>query len=181
MSEFFDVAGYEGYYETNRDGEVYSKERDYTGGYGALCHVPRRKKAIVKCGNGYLGVSLHKNGKSKLVPIHRILAETFIANPNGLRYVNHKDGNKENNALDNLEWCSQSENIIHAYRSGLASRGKRILCIETGIEFYSEGDAARSLGKNNGQSAISACVLGKRKSAYGFHWKYAELERRNGK
>lgn len=174
MSGFCDVAGYEGYYEVNREGEIYSKARNYIGGYGALCHVPRRKKSIVKCGNGYLGVGLHKDGKSKVVPVHRILAETFIPNPEGLRCVNHKDGNKENNSLENLEWCSQSENISHAYRNGLTSRGKRIICIETGVEFYSEGDVARSLGKKSGQSAISACVLGKKKSAYGFHWKYAE-------
>ena len=170
---FYDVPGYEGYYEINRAGEVYSIERSYIGGYGAICHIPRRKKALVKCANGYFGVGLHKEGNSKVIPIHRILAETFIENPNNFNFVNHKDGNKENNNLENLEWCTQSENISHSYRTGLNGHVKKIVCVETGEHFYSEGDAARSIGKKNGQSAISACALGKRRSAYGYHWKFA--------
>ena len=57
------------------------------------------------------------NGKNR--NIHRVIAETFIPNPNNLPCVNHKDGNKQNNRVDNLEWCTHSENTLHSFRTGL--------------------------------------------------------------
>ena len=68
---------------------------------------------------GYYRCCLSKNGNNKTVKVHRIVAETFIPNPNNLAQVNHIDGNKQNNNVDNLEWCSQSENMKHAYKNGL--------------------------------------------------------------
>lgn len=69
--------------------------------------------------NGYLTVSLTNNGYAKKVYIHRLLGEAFISNPEEKPTINHKDGNKRNNKLENLEWASHSENIKHAYSSGL--------------------------------------------------------------
>jgi len=77
---------------------------------------------------GYYAICLRfggKNSKAKALKIHREVAKAFIPNPNNLRVVNHKDGNKLNNCVNNLEWCTDSENTIHAYKTGLikAQRG----------------------------------------------------------
>lgn len=66
-------------------------------------------------GNGYLAVDLYTKGASRVVGLHRILMEVFVPNPENKSHVNHKDGNPMNNDLDNLEWCSPSENHRHRY------------------------------------------------------------------
>lgn len=75
--------------------------------------------------NGYIRVELHNNGVSKKFLIHRLLAQAFIDNPNKKEIVNHIDGNKCNNNLDNLEWCTRSENQLHSYRCGLQKGYKK--------------------------------------------------------
>ena len=69
--------------------------------------------------NGYCYINLCVNNKNKNVRIHKLVAETFIPNPNHLPCVNHKDGNKQNNKVDNLEWCTNRYNTIHAWNNGL--------------------------------------------------------------
>jgi hypothetical protein len=68
---------------------------------------------------GYFRTNLAKDGVNKTVKVHRVVAEAFIPNPDNLPQVNHKDGNKQNNCVENLEWCSASENQKHAFRLGL--------------------------------------------------------------
>lgn len=68
---------------------------------------------------GYSIVTLSKNGKSYKEYIHRLVAKTFLSNPLNKEYVNHKDGNKQNNCVSNLEWCTPSENNYHAFQTGL--------------------------------------------------------------
>lgn len=79
----------------------------------------------IKHKNGYLVVGLTKNGKTKIKAIHRLVAQTFIDNPKNKKYVNHIDGNKQNNKVDNLEWCTPSENQKHAYKLGLQKVSER--------------------------------------------------------
>ena len=76
---------------------------------------------------GYYMISVSKNNKSKPYRVHRLLAETFIPKKDGCLFVNHIDGNKLNNSLENLEWCTQSENIKHAITTGLkiSSKGEK--------------------------------------------------------
>jgi len=69
--------------------------------------------------NGYIRVELWTNGKGKKYLLHRLLAQAFVPNPEGKPQINHIDGNKSNNVISNLEWCTQSENQLHAYRNGL--------------------------------------------------------------
>ena len=71
---------------------------------------------------GYLYLKLHHWGKIKAVSIHRLVAQAFIPNPKNLPQVNHKDGNKQNNNVDNLEWVTGKQNRLHAYRTGLTSK-----------------------------------------------------------
>ncbi|MBQ6004894.1 MAG: NUMOD4 motif-containing HNH endonuclease [Selenomonadaceae bacterium] len=72
---------------------------------------------------GYLRVTLYKDGKTKSYYVHVLVAKAFIPNPENKPCVNHRDGNKQNNAIDNLEWVTQSENARHAYETGLRKSG----------------------------------------------------------
>lgn len=72
---------------------------------------------------GYMFVTVSINGKLKDLSIHREVAKAFISNDNNLSFVNHKDGNKQNNSVENLEWCTPSENMKHAYKNNLIKDG----------------------------------------------------------
>ena len=93
-----DVKGFEGLYKVNRKGEIYS----------LLKNIIRPPKDN---GYGYDSITLNKNGKKITRYIHRIVAEAFIPNPNNYPMVNHKDENKKNNNVENLEWCTASYNV----------------------------------------------------------------------
>ena len=114
-----DVIGFEDVYEISDSGIVRSKDRMCVDKLGRKRF---RKGKILNpdiAPNGYYRVTLAKNGKKVQKYLHRMLAEQFILNPENLPQVNHKDGNKLNCSLDNLEWVSVKENVIHAYRHGL--------------------------------------------------------------
>lgn len=109
--------------------------------------------------------------------VHRLVAETFIPNDDPINKtdVNHKDGNKMNNSVSNLEWSTRSDNIIHAYENGLnrpsggGHNKKRIRIVETGQEFDSQEECAMIIGGSKG--GVSMVVNGKRKTNYykGYH------------
>lgn len=103
------IKGYEGLYEVDSEGNVYS----------SITTTSRRKgliKPYVK--NGYLAINLYKDRKCKHFYIHRLVAEAFIENPLNKPFINHLDCNKQNNQVENLEWCTQSENILYASKLG---------------------------------------------------------------
>ena len=121
-------------------------------------------------------VELWKDNSRKTCMIHRLVAQAFIPNPEGKPEINHKDGDRNNNHVDNLEWCTSSENSYHAYRTGLAKpknakpvRGKNKI---TGavMEFKSIEEAARVLDGN--PDAIRAALKGRSESSAGFYWEY---------
>ena len=109
------IFGYEGLYQVSNFGRV----KSFNGRWGS---VQILKPVLQK--NGYLTVSLCKNGKLKTVKIHRLVAETFLTNSDNLPEVNHKDGNKLNNCVENLEWCTGKENVQHALENGLRKFGE---------------------------------------------------------
>lgn len=74
---------------------------------------------------GYALVTLYKDDKRVVKSVHRLVAEAFLSNPDNLPIVNHKDGNKQNNRLDNLEWCTQKENVAHAIQMGVHGKIRR--------------------------------------------------------
>lgn len=120
MTEFVAIPGYEGFYEVGDDGTIRSLDRivyrSDTGKpllYTGCVLQPSRDKY------GYLNVYLSVNRKSKRFRVHRLVAEAFVQNPMNKRQVNHKDGNKENNHKDNLEWSTNQENQKHAIDTGL--------------------------------------------------------------
>lgn len=142
------------------------------------------KTALTDCGYLSYCASLGHRGKCKQVRIHRAVAENFIANPNGYPVINHIDGNKTNNRADNLEWCTQQQNMEHAKRMGLFMSGEAAMLkapnrksvrgvnIKTGEvkEFPSIMKAAIFLGNANKGAHIGDAVNGKRGSAYGYKW-----------
>lgn len=172
-NEFKPIAGYENEYEINIHGEVYSKERYVKCVHDGVELRKRRLKKKTLASNGYYVVCLHKDGIGKMHNIHRLIAQTFIPNPNNYLHVNHKDGNKLNNTIDNLEWCTQQQNVEHAYKTGLTTRNKPVICVETGEIFRSSTNAATvKFGDKNKQTAIRMCANGTRKTAYGYTWRY---------
>lgn len=121
-------------------------------------------------GAGYLQVSLWKDCKRKKFYIHRLVAEAFCENPYGYKEVNHKDGNKENNCIENLEWCTRAENLNHSYYT-LQNHVKAVKCVDTGAVYPSIHEAARQTGAP--RHGISMCCDGKQKKAGKLHWGYA--------
>ena len=145
------VAGYEGLYEVSNTGKVRSLERITSVGRRGIGKELRQY--LLPC--GYLDVSLSSNGKVKHKRVHRLVANAFCENQDNKDEVNHIDGNKQNNNACNLEWCTKSENMIHAYQEGLqttTSRGpvRRVVCLNDGKEFSTAGEAARYYGLNVG-------------------------------
>lgn len=179
MNEIWkDIKGYEGLYQVSNLGRIKS-----------LSNRSNHKNPILMkqaCVLGYMVVSLTKDSVPKMFKVHRLVASAFIENKENKADVNHKDGNKKNNNVNNLEWCTAQENVIHAFKTGLskAQKGKensRSIIISqidknTGKEvnvFYGTREAERKTGIKH--SNISRCCKGKYKSAGGFKWKYKKI------
>lgn len=102
-----------------------------------------------ECTNGYMEVNLSKDGTTNMKLIHRLVAIAFIQNPNNYEEVNHIDGNKKNNTVDNLEWCTRNYNLKHAYNYGLMSKNeqkKSIILYKRYGEYDSITEASEALG-----------------------------------
>ncbi len=123
-----DIKGYGGKYKISNYGDVVSLPR-FKQNHSKLQEVPI--KVISKYTNkknGYVYVYLCNDGKYKNIRLHKLVAENFIDNPNNYKQINHKDGNKKNNRVDNLEWCSCSYNIKDMYkRNGKYQQDKNII------------------------------------------------------
>ena len=132
--------------------------------------------------NGYYRVHLCKNGKTKWYAVHRLVAETFIPNPLHLPEVNHKDENKLNNEVSNLEWCNHIDNSNYGTRNkrirttliNSKQSSRQVKCVETNIIYPSIMEAERQTGIYN--TAIGRVCRGKQKTVGEYHWKYIEKE-----
>ena len=160
-----DIPGFEGLYQVSNFGRV--KSLNYN------------KRKIEKCLSikrsfVYDIVCLSKHGLSKYLLVHRLVAEAFIPNPDNKEQVNHKDGNKRNNKVDNLEWATCKENILHSVKELQNNPGnwsrKPVRCIETGEIFNSQTAAAKAY--NTHQGAVGNSARTKHYSAGGFHWEF---------
>ena len=164
---FKDIKGYEGIYQVGTWGNVRQNLR--SGKYKMLNPFIKKDKK-----NGYLYVILVKDGERKNARVHRLVAETFIPNPDNLPQVNHKDEDKTNNIVDNLEWCTSKYNNNYGNRNEKISKAVIGTHKENSsvVEFNSITEASKTLGINI--SSISNCCAGRTKSAGGYIWIYKE-------
>lgn len=125
---FRDVVGYEAFYEVSDEGGVKSKDRITLRDNRHGKQLTKIKGRSMRLGerNGYKYVNLCINDQRKKVYVHRLVAQAFIPNPNNKTQVNHKDGNKINNCVNNLEWCTPAENMKHAHSIGLMNPPKGV-------------------------------------------------------
>lgn len=163
-----DVKGLEGKYQVSNFGRVKSLH------YNQKNYSKVLKPQTNRC--GYQTVNIGK----KVRTIHRLVAIAFIPNPKELCQVNHKDGNKTNNHVQNLEWCSVSENNLHAYRTGLKKATsdhlkKRINQYDKDGNFIKEWESTKEIERELGihHSNITACCKGKLKTCGNYVWRYA--------
>lgn len=147
-----DICGYEGLYQVSNFGRIKSVDRiiKNTGTKSGEYHVKEKIKKIseYKSRGGYCGVTLYRNNNGKSYRVHRLVAQAFIPNPENKPEINHIDGNKKNNCVDNLEWVTGEENTLHAWDIGLVDNtfGTAVHCNETGVDYKSVVDASRDTG-----------------------------------
>ena len=152
---------------------------------GKVRRVGSDKDCSMRKRNGYLSVDLYADGERKTKRVHRLVAEAFIPNLNNKSEVNHKDGNKLNNNVDNLEWVTTKENIRHAWANGLmrpsysmlgrknpnsGRKGRPFRIVETGEVFNTLKECEEAIDGNNRH--INDCLRGRQKSHRGYHFKY---------
>ena len=164
-----DITGYEGRYQISNRGRVKGLPIDEK-------YCKRKEEIILNpfvCGSGYHEVILTFKGSRKPKLIHRLVADAFIPNPDNKREVNHKDGNKFNNDVSNLEWVTPSENQLHSFNTLNADRHTRkVLCVETKEVFNSIKEASEKYGLWT--TLIFKCCKGTQKTTGGYHWEYAD-------
>ena len=155
-----DVVGYEGLYAITSCGKVWSYK------------YKKFLKPVINH-KGYLRVQLYKDGQSKMYGVHRIVAEAYLPNPENLPQINHKDENKTNNCLQNLEWCDSKYNANYGTRNKKVSNSLKIPILQYDLDgnFIREWNSATDVGREV-HSHICACARGKLSTAYGYKWKY---------
>lgn len=174
------IIDWSGLYEISSKGNIRSIDRDIVYADGRVRHYNGKTLLPTINRHGYKVVNI----QNKVYPIHRILASTFIPNPENLPEINHKDEIRHNSVLENIEWCS------HKYNNAYGTKGKRhskkmkgntsacrsvIQETKEGVfiaEYSSLKEAGKQFGKSH--SNISLCCSGKQKTAYGYIWKYKE-------
>jgi len=175
-----DIEGFNGKYAISNKGRVLSKARDVRNHTGII----HKEDYILKQRKDYKGYMRVDLDNKKMLAVHRLVAKAFIPNLEGKPQVNHIDGDKINNNVENLEWCTNQENQLHAVRMGLNDHSKydsgkpkrKVLQIDMKTNevikiFNSISEAARAVGQKN-PSNIGGVCRGERKSVGGYLWKY---------
>lgn len=189
MEIWKDIKNYEGLYQVSNLGNVRSLDRIRKqfnhNGIATIKYKGRILKKQLQKRTGYHTVTLYDNNrKPKIKSVHRLVGETFLDNLDNYPVINHKDGRKLNNNVDNLEWCMISHNVKHAYNIGLTKikklygkenpKARKVEQYDLENNFiklwYSIVDASNDLKIDS--SSISAVCKGKRKTAGGYIWKY---------
>lgn len=156
------IPGYEGYI-AYPDGKIRSKKFN---------------RFIKTTKDGYESLVLCVQGKRMTRTVHKLIALTFLPNPDGKKIVNHKNGNKLDNRVENLEWVTLADNSAHSVESGL-SKTRKVVQYSLEDEYISSypslREAQRCIGKSPDSTSILYACQGKTKTAYGYKWKYEEI------
>lgn len=155
---------------------------------GKVKRVGKEENHSVRCDHrGYLCIDLYKDGKRTTRKVHRLVAEAFLPNDNKKAQVNHKDGNKLNNNVSNLEWVTSKENVMHSWNAGLSRpsygmkgkknpnagrKGKPFKIVETGKVYETELDCAKEIEGSCGH--INDCLRGRQRTHRGYHFEYID-------
>lgn len=193
--EWLPIKGYEGLYEISNLGVIRSLDRtaqrkDRWGGDTSVS-VKGRVLRPIKMKNGYLSVSLSKDGYAKIFLIHRLVASAFIPNEDTKMTVNHKNENKADNRAENLEWMTLPENLRYGtgnmrghtnrdrkwhreHNAGLNPNAKKVIQLSKDGEFIKEWDCIKTASKVLGicMSSICAVAKGKTHTAGNYKWQY---------
>lgn len=168
------IDGYEGYYEVSDDGRVRSLDRYVDSFGGRKRKLKGKTMKLTIAANGYYVVNLRRDRTSKVCCVHVLVANAFIENKESLPTVNHKDGNKLNNRVSNLEWVSYGDNNIHALSHELRKpRGVSVIQFNMNNEYIAEYRSVTEAYRETGISreSISQCVNNYTHSAGGYLWK----------
>ena len=181
-----DIKGYEGQYQVSNYGRVKSLSRKVWNGN---CFGIKKERILKPSFHNYFHIVLYKDNVSKTFDIHRLVAQAFLPNPNNYPQVNHKDENTKNNFVwvnqdgtvdlekSNLEWVSATYNVNYGTRNHRASdkRKKTVLQFQKDV-FIKEWDSVDQIFKETEYSKhyLYSCLIGQRKTAYGYIWKYKE-------
>lgn len=162
-----DIKGYEGLYQVSNTGKIKS-----------LNYKRSNKEHFLKLSfnrGKYIKVTLYKNNKLRTFQVHRLVAEAFIPNPKGFPQVNHKDEDKTNNCVYNLEWCTQIYNLSYgtARERMTCTLSKKVYQYNKNNDLLKEWKSVSECGKHGFMpSSVSACCRGERKTHKGFIWRY---------
>lgn len=151
---WLDIKGYEGHYQVSSFGRVKSLARVVECRKDVFVNKKEKFLSDWDCGKGYRKVKLSKDGIEKSIRVHRLVAKTFLSNPEAKSEVNHINGIKNDNRLENLDWCTSSENTIHALNNKLKISQKGS---EHGMSKLTENDVLeiRKIGRSKGLKEVS--------------------------
>ena len=178
-----DIKDYEGLYQVSNLGRVRSIDRMCKSNKNNIRIAKGKVLAQKTDKRGYKRVELSKNGKHKTFTVHRLVLSTFVENKSKFPCINHKDENPSNNVLDNLEWCTQKYNVNYGtgiermknkidYKAIGEKQGRKVIDITNNIIYSSIHEAGRITNINF--QNIYKCCNGKRLSAGGIKWRYAD-------
>lgn len=174
------IKGYEGIYEVSNMGRIKTLERVYYGGVVPV-KIKTRLRKQTYTQKGYLSLILSKDKANKTCVVHRIVASHFIPNNENKPQVNHRNGVKDDNRVENLEWCTNQENCYHAWnvlerdvrvqpKGALSPSSKKIICDTFGISFDSIKEACEALDVNN--TRVSEVCKGIKTHTKGLTFRY---------
>lgn len=181
MEQWKDIRGYEGKYQVSNLGRVRSLDRTITRAASRVRgphNVKLKGKILHPCvnRNGYLVVYL--GAKTTIKSVHRLVLEAFSTKVDGKPFVNHINGDKTDNKITNLEWCTNQENQLHAsrvlgHKQG-AYQNKPVRCVETGEVFENSFRAANEVRYVAGNIRMAASPKYPRKTCMGYHWEFVD-------
>ena len=169
-----EIKGYEGLYQVSNLGRVKSLKRYVNHSSNSKRIVNEKLLKPVVDNTKYYVVSLWKKNKHLRPHIHRLVAEAFIPNPQNKPHINHIDGNKLNNCINNLEWCTPRENVVHAYKTGLNQNHRTINQYDLNGNFIKTWSSIKDAQSFYKTSHIGECCRGTRNQTKTYIWRYAD-------